>query len=188
MKTTSFSSVIVAMYGAIICASCFIVIPLGTVPFVLQNMLAIMAGAIFGFPQGAAAVGLFMAAGALGVPVFSGGKGGLAILLGPTGGFILGYFIGAMICGFIAKTPKADECAFEKKKIFRLFIAGLLGFIFSYVPGIIQFMKSTSMPLSTTLATCVIPFIPVDIIKLIIMVPLSAKLRPTAARLMYQDE
>lgn len=188
MKPSSMKSVIIAMYGAIICASCFIVIPLGTVPFVLQNMLAIMAGAIFGFPQGAASVGLFMVTGALGVPIFSGGKGGIAILLGPTGGFILGYFIGAMICGFIAKTPKTDECAFEKKNIFKLFIAGLLGFIFSYIPGIIQFMKSTSMTLSTTLATCVIPFIPIDIIKLAIMIPLSAKLRPTVARLMFQDE
>lgn len=187
LKASSTRSVIIAMYAAIICASAFIVIPLGPVPIVIQNMLAIMSGALFGLPQGAAAVGLFMIAGALGLPVFSGGKGGMAVLSGPTGGFITGYFIGAIICGYISKKPEPDEPIFEKKKLAKIFLAGLAGFASTYFPGVIQFMRTTDLSFSAAMATCVVPFLPADLVKLVLMVPLAAKLRPVAARYMYQE-
>ncbi len=187
MTVNSRRSVFVAMYAAIICVGCFIAVPVGAIPIVLQNMLAVMAGALFGLPQGAAAVGLFLAAGALGVPVFSGGKGGFAVLAGPTGGFLIGYFIGALVCGLIAGHPAADEKPFTVKNIVKLSLAGLAGFAVVYVPGILQFMHVTSKPLATALAACVVPFLPGDAVKLIIMVPLAAKLRPVAARFMNPD-
>lgn len=188
MSPSSTRSVIVAMYAAMICAGSFVAVPVGPVPVVVQNMLAIMSGALFGLPQGAAAVGLFMVAGALGLPVFSGGKGGLAAMAGPTGGFITGYFIGALVCGHMAGRPQPDEPHFSKKKLARLAAAGFCGFAAAYVPGVIQFMRTTSLALPAALATCVLPFIPADLIKLAVMVPLAARLRPTAARYMWQDE
>ena len=109
MKNTSRSSVFVAMYAAIICVTGFISVPIGPIPLVLQNVVAISAGLIFGLPQGAAAVGMFLAVGTLGLPVFSGARSGIAVLNGPTGGFLVGYFIGALIAGYIATNPTPDE-------------------------------------------------------------------------------
>lgn len=188
MKPSSRRSIILAMYAAIICAGCFIAIPLGPIPLVLQNMLAVMAGALFGVPQGPASVGLFLIAGVLGIPVFSGGKGGMAVLAGPTGGFLVGYFIGALICGFIAKRPAPDERPLEKTKLLRLFTAGLAGFIAIYATGLAHYTRSAGVSFSSAMATCVIPFLPGDLIKLLVMVPLASKLRPVAARLMYKDD
>lgn len=188
MKHSSYRSAIMAMYAAIICASCFVSIPVGPVPIVVQNMLSIMSGILFGFPNGMATVGLFMIAGALGLPVFSGGKGGMTVISGPTGGFIIGYFLGALAAGYIAKKPESDEVSFEKQNILKIALAGFLGFIVSYVPGILQFMRITGQSFVVTFATCVLPFLPGDLIKLVAMVPLAAKLRPVVARLFYHDD
>ena len=68
-----------AMYAAIICITGFISIPVGPIPLVLQNVVAISAGLIFGLPQGAAAVGMFLVVGTLGVPVLSGARCGMAV-------------------------------------------------------------------------------------------------------------
>jgi len=100
MKQKPVKSVFTALFAAIICAGSVIAIPIGPVPITLQNAFAIMAGLLLGPLQGAGAVGLFLLAGALGLPVFSGGKGGLAIITGPTGGYLAGYFIGALVAGF----------------------------------------------------------------------------------------
>ncbi len=188
MSINSRRSVITAMYSAVICVGCFIAIPVGIVPIILQNMLAVMAGILFGLPQGAASVGLFLTAGVLGLPVFSGGRGGLAVLGGPTGGFLIGYFFASIITGIIAGKPSVTEKPFCIKNILRLVIAGAAGFIVVYIPGLFQFMRVTGSNLAAALSGCVIPFIPGDILKLIVMIPLCAKLRPVAARFLQDAE
>lgn len=187
MKTTSRSSVFMAMYAAIICVTGFISIPFGPVPLVLQNVVAISAGLVFGLPQGAAAVGMFLAVGTLGLPVFSGTKGGIAVLNGPTGGFLIGYFIGALIAGYIAKNPSPEEKSFTKENILRLVKAGLAGLIVSYILGITNFRRVTGVSFSQAIAFCVTPFIIPDIVKLCLILPLVTRLRPMVAGFMSND-
>ena len=187
MKNTSRSSVFVAMYAAIICVTGFISVPIGPIPLVLQNVVAISAGLIFGLPQGAAAVGMFLAVGTLGLPVFSGARSGIAVLNGPTGGFLVGYFIGALIAGYIATNPTPDEEKFSREKIFRLVRASIAGLGFMYLIGMLNFRRVTGASFSQALSLCVVPFVIPDIIKIGILIPVVARLRPLAARFISND-
>ncbi len=187
MRSTSRSSVFMAMYAAIICVAGFISIPAGPLPLVLQNAVAISAGLVFGLPQGAAAVGMFLAAGTLGLPVFSGARGGLAVLNGPTGGFLIGYFVGALVSGYIAGRPSAEERGLTKEGTMRLARASLAGLAFSYLIGILSFRRLTGASLSQALALCLTPFVVPDIIKFCILIPIAARLRPMVAGFMDDD-
>ena len=187
MKNTSRSSVFVAMYAAIICVTGFISVPIGPIPLVLQNVVAISAGLIFGLPQGAAAVGMFLAVGTLGLPVFSGARSGIAVLNGPTGGFLVGYFIGALIAGYIATNPTPDEEKFSREKIFRLVRAAIAGLGFMYLIGMLNFRRVTGASFSQALSLCVVPFVIPDIIKIGILIPVVARLRPLAAQFISND-
>ena len=188
MKKTSQISVFMAMYAAIICITGFISIPLGPIPLVLQNVVAISAGLVFGLPQGAAAVGMFLAVGTLGLPVFSGARSGIAVLNGPTGGFLIGYFVGAFIAGSIATKPKVEEKAFSKDTLFRLARGAIAGLAFTYLIGVLNFRRVTGTSFSQALSLCIIPFIIPDIIKICIMVPIVARLRPVVARHIQKDQ
>ena len=91
-----------ALFASLICAGCFIQIPLpGGVPIVIQDMMAMLSGLLLGPVFGGLAVLLFLLLGTVGLPVFT-GKAGLHVLLaGPTSGFLWGYFFAAVIGGTI---------------------------------------------------------------------------------------
>ncbi len=95
--------VFTALFAALTAACGFISIPLpGTpIPIVLQNMMVVLSGMILGPVLGTASTVLFILAGVLGLPVFSGGTGGIAKIMGPTGGFIIGYAIASLVSGLI---------------------------------------------------------------------------------------
>lgn len=178
-------SVFTALFAAIICAGAIIRIPLGPfVPVVIQNMFAVLAGALLGPLQGAGAVGLFLVAGAIGLPVFSGGRGGFPVLLGPTGGFLIGYFFAAIVTGLILKKPDTEA----KTPLITIILGCLLGFIVLYVPGVLrlQYVMGKGTSLLQALSAGVIPFLPGDLLKLCLSVPLAVKLRPVIAR--YLDD
>ena len=102
-------SAFIALFAAIICVGCFIRIPLGVIPVVLQSILCILSGVLLGGIVGAAPTALFLLAGLIGLPVYSGGTSGIAVWLGPTGGFLPGYLLGAVAAGLIAGKPSANE-------------------------------------------------------------------------------
>jgi biotin transport system substrate-specific component len=84
-----------ALVASLIAVGAFVSVPVGAVPVTLQ-MLAVVLAAILLSPGGAfAATAIYVLIGAIGVPVFAGGKAGLAVLAGPTGGFLLGFVVGA---------------------------------------------------------------------------------------------
>jgi len=74
-------------------------LPFTPVPLVLQNQAVLLLGALLGPRKGAAAVALFLAQGAMGWPVFAGGASGMAPFVGPTGGYLIGYLVGAYLVG-----------------------------------------------------------------------------------------
>ena len=109
MKKSVLRTTFIALFAAIICVGCFIKIPLGLIPVVLQNMLCILCAVLLGGIWAGAPTALFLTEGLIGLPVYSGGSGGLAVWLGPTGGFLPGYFLGAVAAGFIAGRPSVEE-------------------------------------------------------------------------------
>lgn len=77
-------------------------VPFYPVPMTLQTLAVTGAGLALGMRRGGAAVASYIALGAAGMPVFAGGKFGLLALAGPTGGYIFGFLIAALFCGFAA--------------------------------------------------------------------------------------
>ena len=193
----------VALFAAIICVGCFIKIPLGAIPVVLQNVLCILSGVLLGGFLGSLPTALFLVAGLIGMPVYSGGTGGLAVWLGPTGGFLPGYFLGALVAGLIAGKPSVDEIKKIDGKIFvelknfvRVVLGILTGMIILYIPGVLRFaawatsagkVPAEKTAMAYTMGACVIPFIPGDILKIVIAIPVALVLRPVAAQY-FQDK
>ena len=184
-------STFTALFAALICVGCLISIPTpGGVPIAVQNMFCMLAGSILGGIHGAGAVGLFILLGGIGLPVFAGAHGGIAVLIGPTGGYIWGYFIGALVEGLILGTPHTFEKKFNLLMWVKIALATLLAYAIVYAPGIPWFMhvmkgKGNPVTFQKALEWTFIPFIPGDLLKWFITIPLTAILRPVAARFIY---
>ena len=183
---TSKKIVFTALFAALTAVCGFISIPVpGTpIPIVLQNMLVVLTGLMLGPVWGVAATVLFLAAGALGLPVFSGGTGGVARLIGPTGGFLYGYALATLVAGLIAQRPKYGA----RIPVLRLVLATVLGFVVMYIPGVLHFMRVMDKTFSQTMTLCVVPYIPGDIVKMVVAVLLSSKLRITASSYIFKDD
>lgn len=194
-KKLGLTSVFIALFAAIICVGCFIRIPIGVVPIVLQNALCILTAVILGGWMGGLPTLLFFVAGIIGLPVFSGGTSGLSVILGPTGGFIIGYVIGAIVAGFIAGKPSVTEKGkFFKKQTLRIALAMVIGMVVLYIPGIIRFslwaigagkVPADKTVLAYTMGACVIPYIPGDLLKIVVAIPVAVKVRPILAQYLY---
>ncbi|UTY31105.1 biotin transporter BioY [Treponema putidum] len=189
----SIMPVFVPLFAALIAVSGFIAFPLpGTpVPIVLQNMMPILASGLLGGLYGTASTALFLTAGLIGLPVFSGGRGGLAHLLGPTGGFLIGYLAAAAFLIIFFRRPGAKDLALvssgKSKSIklinyLKIIAASFSGFALIYVFGIARFMQITNRGLFEALSLACLPYLPGDFIKMILVSALIYKLRPVTAR------
>ncbi len=87
-------------------------VPVQPVPFTLQTMIVLLAGAFLGPVNGAISQLLYIAAGALGLPVFAGFGFGLATLLGPTGGYLAAFPLAAFLVGFLIEKNKSSVMVF----------------------------------------------------------------------------
>ena len=166
VKSTSRAQSIVriALTIAIMAVSAWISIPIGPVPFTLQCFAVAFAICVLPAKECLASVGGYLVLGAFGVPVFSSMRGGISILAGVTGGFLWGYFIGAL-AGLVILA------AFKKMGKDRTFVACLCAcvayLLCTYFCGTVQFMGVAGASVQAALAACVIPFVPVDIAKLV---------------------
>lgn len=183
MRTNSRSSVFTALFAALIAAGSLIAIPIGPIPIVLQNAFAILAGLLLGPLQGAGAVGLFLLAGVLGLPVFSGGKSGIAAISGPTGGYLIGYFIGALVAGYSLEKATAEK----RPRLAAVTAAAIGGFLAIYVPGVVALKNKLDLSLADAILKGFVPFIIADCVKIAALVPITLKLRPIVQRYLRPD-
>ncbi|MDR2842194.1 MAG: biotin transporter BioY [Spirochaetaceae bacterium] len=169
-----------SLFAALIACGTFISIPLpvSPIPVVLQNMFALLSGLVLGPARGAAAVALYLLAGAIGIPVFAGGTGGIVHFQGPSGGFLAGYLLSGALAGFIAGTPKPEKPA----PLVRIILAALAGMLVVYVPGVARLKMVLNMSWTAAFAAGFIPFIVGDIIKCAVAVFAAVKLRKTVAK------
>lgn len=165
-------TVYVALFTALIIIGGYISVPLpvGPVPIVLADFFVMVTGLFLGLKWGLTSVALYLSLGALGIPVFAGGASGLAVLLGPTGGFILGYLLMVAAVGIIANT--------EKQSPIRVVIALVVGNILLYVVGVPWLKVVLKLGWAAALAAGLIPFIPGTIIKIIVASALARVLLP----------
>lgn len=176
--------ILTALFAALISASCFIQLPLPVgIPIIIQDMMCMLSGMLLGPFYGALSVVIFLILGSLGLPVFS-GKGGIQHLIsGPTGGFLFSYAIGALAGGLILAIFLSNKKEHSKiKSLIVISLAAIAATVIIFAGGILGFMRVTQSGLEKTLATVLFPFIPGNIIKIILMVPLTYKFRPVIFR------
>lgn len=147
-------------------------IPVSPVPVSFGIMAVFIAGLLLDPPGAFFSLLIYLALGATGLPVFSGGRGGFEVLLGPTGGFLFSYPLAALVISagatlfdrlFNPKNPKVKRIAFH---IFA-FIVTATAFIFiSYTLGTVFLSAVTGMTFKAALAAAVYPFIVLDLIKI----------------------
>jgi len=140
-------------------------LPFG-VPITLQSLGIMLVGCLLGPKRAFYTVGLFLVAVALGLPLLSGGRGGVAVFVAPSAGFLLGWLIGAVVCGvsmrqFMKRMPEAKG----KGLLIAAFLSSLIGgIVVMYFFGILGLMLAAH--LSATQATlAVLAFIPGDLVK-----------------------
>ena len=188
-KKKSAPLVLTALFAALISAGCFIQIPLpGGVPVAIQDMLAMLSGMILGPLYGTAAVLVFLVLGCIGLPVFTGKAGVQVILAGPTGGFLIGYLLGALAAGILlaALLPFGRKRSTAATYIV-ITMAALVATFVLFACGIVRFMQLTGYEFGKTMAAVLIPFIPGNVVKLILMVMLTKKFRPIVLGYLRQN-
>ncbi len=142
--------------------------PMG-VPMTLQTFAITLSAIVLGSKKSTIATGIYVLLGAIGIPVFANFSGGLSIVVGPTGGFILSFPIMAFIIGL------GSEYGLKNKGIF---IGALVsGTVINYIVGVLMFCIITKSPLETGIMACVLPFIPTAIIKAVLASLLGLQMR-----------
>lgn len=131
--------ILAAMFAAIGAVTSWISIPMPSgVPITLQTFGMALIGYTLGYKFGTLSVGVYVALGAIGVPVFSGIKGGFSVIAGPTGGFIIGFILMAAICG-LCRLNKVKSLGYVPKIIISIAL-GIIGLLVCHLLGVIQFM------------------------------------------------
>jgi biotin transport system substrate-specific component len=163
-------TVFASLLAALMAAGAYLAIPIGPVPIVLQNMFVLLAGLLLGSRWGLASVAVYLLTGACGLPVFAGGLGGIGRIVGPTGGYLIGYLPAVFITGYISE--KAG------KRLSYDVLAMICGTIVLYACGVIWLKILTGMTWSKTMMVGMYPFLIGDALKIAAAAVIAGALRP----------
>lgn len=156
----------IALMTAVICILGPLTMPIGPVPITFTNFAICLAAYLLGWKHGTVSCLLYLLIGMVGIPVFSGFSAGPAKLLGPTGGYFIGYLFLAFFTGLFA-----DK--FRGKKILCA-LGMVIGTILLYGFGTVWLAYQAGMGFAAALGAGVIPFMPGDIIKIILAVTIGS--------------
>ncbi len=167
-RTTTIQLVFCGLFAALTAVTSQISIPIGPVPINLATLSVFLAGAVLGAKYGALSQAVFVLLGAFGLPVFAGFRGGVQVLAGPTGGYIIGYVASAWLIGFLTKRLS--------NKIFSRVLCLVAGMLLCYLLGTAWFLFSTKSGLWASLMLCVFPFLIGDAAKIAVAVMITPQL------------
>lgn len=188
------------LFIALIAVSAWITVPIGPVPVTMQMFAIPLAICVLRPSVAVSAIYGYELLGALGVPVFSGMRGGIGVLLGPTGGFLWGYLLAVPLAcvllqaarkagwvgSALAPDPLAAPVPFAQRVRSMLqdtgfyIIAGIVFTVVSYVFGLLWFMQLMQVGIEVALATCVVPFVIPDMVKIVLAACVARALAPVA--------
>jgi len=152
-----------------LCAKVSIPLPFTPVPLSLVNFGVLLVGLVLGSKRGFAACALYLAQGAAGLPVFAPGPGGVAQLLGPTGGFLLAYPAVAFVAGLIAERGA--------RSFRRYAVAAIAGELVLFASGIAWLMAITRVPVAQGIALGLYPFVFAEVMKVMFAAGVASRLR-----------
>lgn len=149
----------IALGAATLTLCAWIAIPT-PVPFTMQSMAVLTVAALLGPKAGCACVAVYLLLGAVGMPVFSGFRGGVQTLLGPTGGYLIGFLLCAFLTGLISQKGRSRHTL----------AAGMaLGMLACYGFGTAWYAIGYGAGnVAAILMTCVVPFLLPDVLKLML--------------------
>ena len=160
---------VIGVMSAVICILAPFSIPIGVVPISFTNLAVYIAIYVLGTKKGTISYLIYLLIGLVGVPVFSGFTSGPGKLFGPTGGYLIGFAFMALISGiFIDRFTN---------KMYLCFIGMIIGTAVCYLLGTIWLAYQAGLSFQAALAAGVIPFIPGDLIKIVIATLIGAQLR-----------
>ncbi|MGA2545038.1 MAG: biotin transporter BioY [Rectinemataceae bacterium] len=164
------SAALSCLFTALCCVGAYISIPLpiGPVPLVFTNLFAILSGLLLGPLWGSLSSIAYLGIGALGFPVFSGGRGGLAHLAGPLGGYLAGYILGSVLAGVLAR----------KRGMVAVVLGTILGFASILALGAGGLKLFNGISWERALVVGVLPFLPGDTVKAILAALIATRLGP----------
>ena len=172
-RSKTYDIVYIAVFAVIMAICSWISIP-AAVTFTLQTFGVFIAVGVLGGKRGSLSVLVFILLGAIGIPVFANFSGGIGVLAGPTGGYIIGFLFSALLMWAMEKLP-------GKKSVMQI-VSMIAGLIVCYAFGTVWFVivygrMNGPIGFTAALASCVVPFIIPDIIKIALAYVLSRKLR-----------
>ena len=168
----------IAMGVALIAVCSWISIPM-TVPVTMQTFAVCLIAALFGWKTGLAAVTCYILLGIVGVPVFSGFRGGIGVLFGPTGGYIAGFLLTALTVGGFT-----DRFG---RRLRILILSMAVGVLLCYTFGTAWFVlvytrRNGPIGILTALTWCVFPYLLPDGLKIMLAAFLTGRLAPALNR------
>jgi biotin transport system substrate-specific component len=162
--------VFASLLAALMAAGAYLAVPIGPVPIVMQNMFVFLAGLLLGGRWGLASVAVYLLAGACGLPVFAGGLGGIGRIIGPTGGYLIGYLPAVFIIGYLSGKRNV--------RIGLDILAMICGTAIVYACGVSWLKILTGMTWSKTLAVGMYPFLIGDALKIAAAALIAKAIRP----------
>ena len=173
-KYNVYQITIIGLMAAVICILGPLSIPIGVVPISFTNLAIFFALYILGTKKATMSFIIYMLIGLVGVPVFSGFSGGPSKLLGPTGGYIIGFLFMTLISGFFI-----DRFI---DKWYLCVVGMILGMTVCYSFGTIWLSYQADMPISAALTVGVLPFVPGDLAKILIVAFIGPQIRKRLIR------
>lgn len=158
---------LIVIGSLLLAVSAQIKIPLYPVPVTGQTLVVLLIGMVYGLRLGGITIAAYLLQGAIGLPVFAGGAFGIATLVGPTGGYLGGFLIAAVVMGFLAERGMG-------RNIISTIIAMIIGNAVIYVMGVSWL--ASFIGAEKALAAGVLPFLYGDALKLAV----AAGLMPVA--------
>ena len=149
-----------SMFGAGTAIGAYIMIPLPPVPITLQTLFVSLAAALLGGRLGALSQFVYLLLGMIGLPVFHGGKGGMGVLLGPTGGYLFGFIAAAYVIGKLIEIR-------ENPGFIWILFAMVVGTIIIYLLGVTQLSLIAKLSFYKSISAGVLPFLIGDAVKII---------------------
>ena len=160
MKSSVFPMILTSLCAAIIAVLAQIIIPIPLIPITGQTLAIGLVVTILGLKHGTYAVLLYILLGAIGLPVFQSFTGGLGILFGPTGGYIIGFIPTALVIGFYLEKTRLTFT--------HALVANILGMLVTLVFGAVWLKYVAELSWTGALLSGVIPFLIVGVIKAIL--------------------
>lgn len=152
---------LIALFAVIIAICSWVTIPFYVVPFTLQTLGIFLTLRFLGSKRGTVAIAVYLVLGALGVPVFSGMSGGIGHLLGPTGGYLVGFLVSGLVM-MLLDLWKTEKVGFRLLKM-------AIAMVACYAVGTVWFaFQYTSMSIGAVLMACVVPFLIPDAVKIVV--------------------